>query len=171
MDNNLKNKIKNVVESKTFHTVMYTIGVLAIAVVIFRAGMAAGFRKASFSRDWGNNYSMNFASPQHGPQMMGVKIGNFRDLPNAHGAIGKIINIKLPTIVVLDEKDQTEKIILIKDDTEIRNMRDSIKSEQLKIDDHIIIIGDPNSSGQIEAKFIRFIPFPPQMNIKNNDFN
>ena len=156
----MKDKIKKALESKTFRTVIYTLGVLVIISLVFQAGMIAGFKKASFGRDWGDNYAKNFGSPNKGPKMMGKEFGDFGNLPNAHGTIGKILKIELPTFVVLDEKDNTEKIILINEKTEIRKMRDRVTEGELKIDDVVIIIGTPNSSGQIEAKLVRFLPAP-----------
>ncbi|MFA6251085.1 MAG: hypothetical protein WC603_00435 [Candidatus Paceibacterota bacterium] len=169
MDNNKpKVSLKNIVESKVFSTVMYTLGVLFILVLVFQAGMIAGFRKASFGRNWGDNYAKNFGSPHRGPQMMGGEFGDFGNLPNAHGAIGKIIKVELPLIVVLDDKDNTEKVVLVDDKTEIRKMRDSVAKEDLKIDDHIVVIGTPNSSGQIEAKLIRLLPIPFEVSVRFN---
>jgi len=162
-----KEKIKKIFESKTLRTVIYTIGTLAVVSLVFQAGMMAGFRKASFGRDWGDNYAMNFGSPYRGTQMMGRDFGDFGNLPNAHGAIGRIIKIELPTIIVLDEKENTEKVVLISDKTEIRKVRDSAIKEDLKIDDHIVVIGSPNSSGQIEAMLIRLLPAPLDLPIKN----
>jgi hypothetical protein len=164
----MKNKIKKILESKTFLAVICTIGVLAVLFFVFRAGMEAGFRKASFGRDWGKNYEMNFGSPHRGPEMMGKGFGDFRNLPNAHGAIGKIIKIELPTIIVLDEKENTEKVVLIDATTQVYRMKDVIKVEDLKLDDQIVVIGSPNASGQIEAKLIRFLPVPFEMPIKVN---
>lgn len=167
--NKLKNNFKRTIESKTFYTVMCTLGVLFVAFLIFQAGMIAGFKKASFGRDWGDNYAMNFGSPHRGPErMMRGGFGDFGNLPNAHGAIGKIIKIELPTIVVLDEKDNTEKIVLVNDRTEIHKMRDNLTQGELKIDDHAIVIGTPNSSGQIEARLIRLLPVPFEMPIRTN---
>ncbi len=164
----MKNKIKKILESKTFLTIICTLGVLAVLFLVFQAGRQAGFRKASFGRDWGKNYEMNFGSPQRGPKMMGEQFGDFNNLPNAHGAIGKIIKITLPTLIVLDEKDNTEKVVLVSEKTEIRMMKDAVKKEDLKIDDHIVVIGVPNSSGQIEARLIRFLPVPFEVPIKTN---
>lgn len=97
----------------------------------------------------------------------GAKFGDFGNMPNAHGAVGKIIKVELPTVVVFDGKDLTEKVIVIDDKTEIRKMRDIVSIDDLKLDEHIIVIGSPNSSGQIEAKLIRFIPAPPDNSINN----
>jgi len=166
--NEFKLKIKKVLGSKVFHTVVCTLGILLVASFIFQAGQMSGFRKASFGRDWGSNYEMNFGSPHMIPKMMGQRFGDFGNLPNASGAIGKIIKIELPTIIVLDEKENIEKVVLIDKDTEIRKARESITSNELKIDEHIVIIGAPNSSGQIEAKLIRFLPAPLEMPFKKD---
>ena len=80
-----------------------------------------------------------------------------RDLSNSHGAIGKIIKIELPTLVLAD-RDGVEKVILIKDTTIIMHFRDTIKATDLKVNDVAVIIGSPNTDGQIEAIFIRVLP-------------
>lgn len=163
-------KIKKVFESKTFRVVLYTIGTLAVLLLIFHAGMMAGFRRASFIHNWGNNYETNFGSPRMGPRMMGGNGDGFYS-PNSHGSIGKIIKIELPNIVVLDEKENTEKVIIINDKTEVRKIRDSITADSLKVDDRIVVMGVPNQSGQIEARLIRLFPFPlekPDTKIINN---
>lgn len=167
--NEIKNKTSKVFSSKSFRTITYILGGLVIAFIIFQAGMIAGFRKVSFGRDWGNNYEKNFGSPHKSFRMMDQEFGDFGNMPNAHGAVGKIIKVELPMIVVFDGKDQTEKVIIIDDKTEIRKMRDIVTKDDLKLDEHIIVIGTPNSSGQIEAKLIRFIPAPPDDLINNKN--
>jgi hypothetical protein len=122
-----------------------------IALLIFSIGVIVGFHKASFERDWGENYERNFSPKPNGP------IFNPNNFPNADGAIGKIIKITLPTIIV-EDKNHTEKIILLKDDTQIQEMRTPIAGNDLKMDDFVVVIGTPNTQGQIEAKFIRVMP-------------
>ena len=98
-------------------------------------------------------------------------IGNdLKEMPNAHGAIGKIIKIEFPNIVVLD-KDQTEKVVVIKDDTNILERRDKVTENSLVVDKFIIVIGNPNNQGQIEAKLIRIIPSPEEINLNMSGFN
>ncbi len=162
-----KNKIIKVFQSKNFRVAIYIIGFLLVIVLVFQAGQISGFRKASFGRDWGDNYIKNFGSPHKGFKMMDEKFGDFGNLPNSSGAMGKIIKVELPTIVIFDGRDQTEKIITIDDKTEIRKKRDVVSENELKIDEFVIIIGSPNSVGQIEAKLIRFIPSPTEAPIKN----
>jgi len=165
----MKNKIKNILSSKSFKAIIFIIGIVAVSFLIFQIGMMAGFKKASFGCNWSNHYAENFGFPERmGPSMMKGEFGDFGNLPNAHGAIGKIIKVELPTIVVSDEKDNNEKIILINDKTEIRKANIKVTSKELQVDNHVVIIGNPNSSGQIEARLIRFIPAPFEPLIKNN---
>ncbi len=82
-----------------------------------------------------------------------------RDFTNSSGAIGKIVKIDLPTLMV-ENKDGIEKAILITDDTVIKKLRETVKPEELKIDDFVIVIGSPNDKAQVEAKIMRIMPNP-----------
>lgn len=155
----IKENILKAFESKTFFGIVCGLGCALVLVVTFYCGTQVGYHRVSFERDWGENYGRNFG-------MMGPRRGfDFRDenFPNAHGAVGKIIKIALPSIIVQD-RDNTEKVILLKDDTKIQEMTAGIKISDLKVDDFVVIIGSPNTSGQIEAKFIRVIPNPALLN-------
>jgi hypothetical protein len=147
-------------ESKILVGILYGVGIVIILILIFSAGMSVGFHKASFGRAWGENYEKNFGMMPNRP---GFGKDNF---PNAHGTTGKIIKMELPIIMVQD-KDGTEKVVLIKDDTKIQKMRAEIKTNELLVDDFVVIIGSPNNQGQIEAKFIRIMPNPDFLNNKN----
>lgn len=151
--------IKEKLKSKTFKKVLLGIGILIVALVIFQAGMFVGFHKASFSYGWGDNYRKTFEGPrgEFGGGMMGGFSRN--NLPGAYGAVGKIIKVNLPTVVVMGP-DNIEKIILIKDDTLIREFRNELKATDLQINDQVVVIGSPNASSQIEAKLIRIMPEP-----------
>ena len=72
------------------------------------------------------------------------------NFPNANGAIGKIIKIALPTIIVQD-RGNTEKVVLIKDNTQIQKMMTSIKMGDLSVDD-FVVVGDRDTlrSGRSE---------------------
>ena len=156
----IKERVAKIFESKVAFRVLVGIGIIIVAMLIFSAGISVGFHKASFGRAWGENYERNFGMRPDRP-MFGED--NF---PNANGAIGKIIKITLPNIIVQD-KDNTEKVIVIKDDTKIQKMMSAVKGSDLAIDDFVIIIGSPNDQGQIEAKLIRVMPLgmpvPPPM--------
>ena len=156
--NKIKIILKKIMESKLLIKITYFLGFFIIICLIFQAGFFIGFKKASFGHDWGNNYNDNFGPSRRGYFMMEGGLGNKSDIPNAHGAIGRIIKTELPTIVVMDDKDKIEKVILINDSTQIRRMREEVKKEDLKIDDFVVVIGSPNSQGQIESRLIRVMP-------------
>ena len=164
MNEETKIKIKKFLDSKVFKTFVYVFGLILLASLVFQAGMIAGYRKASFSKDWKDNYNKNFGAPRRGPLGMSPE-----DLPNAHGAIGRVIKKELPTIIVSD-KDNLEKVVLIKNDTKIRQMKEDLKIDDLKIDDFVVVIGTPNKDGQVEAKLIRIMPLPGDDMIKGGKF-
>ena len=156
---NIYEKMRKFSGSSLLFKILCGIGIILIALFIFYAGIVVGLHKASFGRAWGENYERNFG---FGPDHLLLGKDNF---PNANGAIGKIIKIELPTIIVAD-KDNTEKVISINTTTQIQKMKENITTDDLKINDFVVVIGTPNEQGQIEAKFIRVmpagIPIPPQ---------
>jgi len=134
------------------------IGVVAFVVLVlaFGAGMFIGEIKARFSYRWAENYHRNFGGPQNG------FMGELKMMPpnsefiEGYGAFGQIIKIESSAIIIKGRGD-VEKIIVIKDDTVIKRLRNTIKLKDLKIDEYIMVIGDPNDAGQIEAKLIRVL--------------
>ena len=64
----------------------------------------------------------------------------------------------------MQDKNNTEKVIILKNDTKIEKMMQEIKTNELAIDDFIIVIGSPNDQGQIEAKLVRIMPAPELLN-------
>ena len=54
----------------------------------------------------------------------------------------------------------------------ILERKEKVGKETLTLDKYIIVIGSPNSSGQIEAKLIRIIPSPEEMvKLNMSEFN
>ena len=123
-------------------------------VLIFSVGMFVGGMKARFSYQWAESYHKNFAGPKSG------FFGDWRMLPppsdfiESRGTFGEIIKINDSDFVIKGQSD-VEKVILITEGTIIQKGRDTIKKEELKVGDQIVIIGSPNEEGQIEAKLIR----------------
>jgi len=155
-------------QSKTFKAILGGIGGIIIFLLILQLGMSIGFKKANFSYQWGEKYHQNFGGPRGG--FFG-DLGR-KDLIDAHGVTGQIIKIESSTLVIKG-RDNVEKIVLVKDNTTIERLRETIKLSDLRVDDFIVTIGEPNDAGQIEAKFIRLMPplptdassgqLPPQM--------
>ncbi len=144
--------------SKNVRWVIAIIAVVIVLLVVFQAGRFVGFRQAIFSGHLGDNYYRAFEGPKRGPMGKMIPRGFWSDdLPNGHGAIGKIIKITLPTIVVLGP-DDVEKIVKVGDETLVRSFRDTIKVGDLKVGDMIVTIGTADDSSQIVAKLIRLLP-------------
>ncbi len=163
MKNTLE-KIKKAFDTKFIKILTFTVIIVAVLLMVFEVGMSVGYRKAKFSYKMGDNYYRAFGRP--GDMMgghPGMKPGpggmHFpkEDFTSSHGAVGKIIKIDLPTIVVATS-DNVEKTVLVGSSTMIRKYRDNIGAADLHINDPILIIGSPNEESEIEAKFIRIMP-------------
>ncbi len=155
-------------QSKIFKMTLWGIAGLIILLLVFKAGMAVGFRKASFSYKWGENYHQNFGGPRGGFFQDFKKDFEGKDFIEAYGSFGQIIKIdpstgsgQAATLVVKDSRNNVEKIVLIKDGTVIKRFQETAKPAELKVDDRIVVIGEPNNAGQIEAKLIRLLPPTP----------
>jgi len=146
-------ELNKIFQSKAFKIIIWTFAALAIILLIFEAGLVVGYKKANFSFQWGENYHLNFGGPRGGF----LEDARGRDLIDAHGIAGKIIKIETSTMII-GGRDNVEKIVNLNDDTAIMRFHEQIKPADLKIGDLVVIIGDPNSSGQINAKFVRIMP-------------
>ncbi len=150
--------LKNIHKSKIVREVIIGLGVVIIVLGIFKLGQVSGYHKAKFSGRFGDNFNRNFVDPYGG--------GFFREFsdrkgpPGGHGAVGKIVSIALPLIIVAGP-DNIEKTIYAGTDTEIREFRNEIVVSDLKLGDFIVVLGNPNENGQVVAKLIRIIPPPP----------
>lgn len=122
-------------------------------VFMFALGIWVGEERAQFSFAWAENYHMNFGGPKQG------FFGNFpmMDYTNSHGVFGEIISINANALIVNDE-DNVEKTIIVSDATTIIEGGIKVKTSDLQIGESVVVIGDPNGQGQIEAKLIRILP-------------
>jgi hypothetical protein len=162
-------KTKKILDSRAFKIATWAIAALLVLLVAFKAGMMVGYREAAFSYRWNENYYNNFAGREGnflpGPGIPGSHdrvLPGFddREFMRSGGADGQILKIEEGKITIKD-RDNLEKIIVLTDKTVIRKFDKEIEAADLKEDDHIVVIGDPNDSGQIEAKLIRLMPGRP----------
>lgn len=144
---------KNIGTSKIL-IVFLVIGGLILLLLTFELGVMVGFRGADFSCNMDKNYSRNFGGMDFGSP------GKER-FDGAHGIFGQIIKID-PNSIIIKDVDSSEKVIAINDNVTIKKLKESIKISDLKVDDRIVVIGNPNENGEVEAKLIRWIPNPPQ---------
>ena len=159
------NKVLEVIKSKKVTVLMATLFALAVLVGTFNVGLMVGYRKAKFSYAWGENYHRNFAGPRGGFVRDFGREMNGGDYIGGHGTFGQIIDIRDQQIVVRG-KDNSEQVIAVTSDTDIQRFKDSIQMSDLKVDEPIVVIGEPNDQGQIEAKFIRVMPTPSRLPIR-----
>jgi len=74
-----------------------------------------------------------------------------------HGAIGTIESLGENTLVVRDRTDAL-KTVLVDNQTQIRRGHTSINFSDLKKDEQVIVLGDPEEKeGAIKAKLIRIM--------------
>jgi hypothetical protein len=145
---------KEFTQSHSFKYSLVIVGVLVIFFAAFSLGEHVGFRKAAFSFQNGNNFYRTFG-PDSGHDMT-----QSMEFSDAHGTVGKVISITLPTITV-EDRDNTEKTIVVSDQTVIHQLRNTLTENDLKVGDYIVAIGEPNPQSQIAASLIRILPPPP----------
>jgi len=146
---------------------------LVVLLLVFTAGVFVGMEKTRFSYRWGENYYQNFIGergmrvPEPGrgdrPGMMPFGPPPLDDYFNAHGVAGEIISVSMSvasstSTLIIKDKDDTEKNILLDSRTIIKNGRQDLKPSDLKIGEKIVVIGAPNEQGQILSKLIRVQP-------------
>jgi hypothetical protein len=149
-------KINNIFESKVFRDIVLIMAVVIVLVFIFGLGVLVGTKKAEFSFMWADQYHRNFGGPEGG-FLGGMKGERFAA---ANGVFGQIIKIN-NKVLVIKGIDNVEKIVVVNDNTVINFQRISKKISNLRVDDNVVVIGEPNSNGQIEASLIRVLPPPP----------
>jgi len=155
-------KVIDFLHKRFFLIIALVIFCLIVALVIFKAGMLIGERKCGFSVRWNDNYHQNFA-PRRPDMRQGLMMDN--DLLQASGANGQIIKIDGNTLVVKSPIN-IEKAVLVTDKTIIMRFKDTIMIKDLLVDEEVVVIGEPNEAGQIEAKFIRVLPKRPSISGK-----
>jgi len=143
-------------QSKLFKGLLVGIGIFILVLATLKIGIVVGVNRADFARGWSDNYHRNFGGPRSGF----FQPFDDRELIDGHGVFGKIIKTDGP-VLIIKGKDNIEKIVVTDNSTSVNRLRESINVSDLKVNDYIIVIGEPDDSGQINAKLIRFMPVPP----------
>jgi hypothetical protein len=151
-------KIVQFIKTKPIKIGLCSIAGLIVLLLVFGAGIEVGFHKAEHSFRWGENYHRNFGGPREGFMQDFGRLGK-EDYMDSNGTVGQILKMDGQTIT-MKGKDNVEKLILTDEKTSIRSARGTIALAELKADDTIVVIGEPNNAGQIVAKFIRVMPAP-----------
>jgi hypothetical protein len=175
--------MNEIIKSKKFKIILGVLGGILSALLIFAVGVRVGLKKAGFSYRFGENYERNFLGSHfdNGRGMMGrpgIFEGMMRefsgsDFRNAHGLAGTIISIADNSLVIKD-RDNKENKVTVSDKTAIRQGRDNLKISDLKVNDQIVVIGNPGDNGVINADLIRVFSGnnnPADSNLNNNTKN
>lgn len=118
------------------------IGIAIILLLVFFAGIHVGSKRAGLFPFWERRYHT---------------AGDFVPGKFGHGTIGTIDSIGNNTIVVKDRTGAL-KTVLIDDKTIFRHNGSVMQFTDLKKDDQVIVIGEPqDTEGAIKAKVIRII--------------
>jgi len=133
--------------------ILYILGVFLLALVIFQAGISVGYRKAEFSYRWNSAYMHGMNDPH---SMLSPFMHDADDV-SPHGAVGEIVSVRLPMIMIKSPYE-AEKIISIGTSTMIRNFHTIASSSDLRTGQDVVVIGVPDDKGTIDATFIRIAP-------------
>jgi len=157
-------ELNNFFQSKGFKIAVLCVAIFVVLFFVFSLGVYVGTEKASFSFRWAEQYHNNFAGPSGGffQKFEG------QDFMESNGVFGKIIKVDENSIIV-SGKNNIEKIISITDKTTIKKQSKDITISDLKVDDEVVIIGEANDNGQIEAKLIRVMPPMPSTQTQAKD--
>lgn len=160
---NTEQKIMN---SKIMTRIMLTIAIIAGIIIVFYIGVQFGYKKAEFIEHMSDGYYRAFGP--NNPHEGGAFGYFFDDQTSTHGVAGKIITTSNNKIII-EDNDGTEKTVLVSTSTLIKEGRKTITTDDIKVDDFAISIGDPNDQGQIVAKIIRLVPPPPEATSTDKD--
>lgn len=135
-------------------SIVLGIFIAVILLLVFFVGIHVGSNRDRFFPFWDNR---------------GHKSGGFLHKRFGHGVIGVIDTIGNNTLVVKDRIDEL-KTILIDEQTLIKRDRSVIKFSNLKKDEKIIVLGEPQEKeGTIKAKVIRVISDFEKSSTKSSD--
>jgi len=147
--------MKKLFENKSFATTLKVLVALLIGWVLFAAGIFVGYHKAAYSLDRDDIYKngLNGTNSPFAPFMHGS------DDANPHGAMGQIISVNFP-LLMIKGPESAEQVVIISSSTTIRLLHGMASTSDIKAGQFAISIGEPNDKGEIQASFIRIIPAP-----------
>jgi len=154
--NNIITNTKRLFEGKSYARLLIGLGILLVAWVIFAAGIFVGYHKATFSRDWDDMHQNGILDDN---SVLAPFMHNPDDV-NPHGAMGEIISSHFPVIMIKGPQN-AEQIIVISSTTMIRLFHGMASTSAIQTGQFAIVVGEPDTKGEIQASFIRIVPPPP----------
>ena len=146
--------MKQFLSSQRGKHVIKWLGAAIVLLLTFQAGIFIGFHKASMLFHFDKHYERAYGEHFRGGPL-GIPEDDF---PEAHGAVGRILSVNLPTFIIEDKGNA--KVVRITDDTVVRRQHSKVATKTIAVNEFAVIIGSPNSQSEIDAKFIRILPPP-----------
>ena len=145
------------INSKLFAGIVTGVCITLVVICIFEVGVMVGYHEANYSSRWGENYTRNFGSGTMG--MHGITDAN-RPMPD--GITGKIVSVTHATassteLVISDSQHPEEKVLIVSD-TIIRDHQNTLSPASLSVDEEVVVLGSPDTNGEIVAKLVIIIP-------------
>ena len=141
--------LRDIVSSKKMRLPAAVFGALLLALLIFHAGVVFGSHRGPFARP---GMERGFR-PSFFPGGFALPHGF---IPNDHGAVGTVMELTLPTFT-METREGIVQTILVSTSTTIR----TAGTGTLTKGDQVIILGELDSQGRIDAKLIRVLPTLP----------
>ncbi|HTK33578.1 MAG TPA: hypothetical protein VL335_03515 [Candidatus Paceibacterota bacterium] len=142
------------VQSDRYAAVLRYLSFIFVGVVIFGAGIYVGHKVTEFSYEWSSNYSREFGGP-HSPFFSDTD--DVQPMP--HGAFGSVVGINFPSFAIKGPHE-AEKIVVIGSSTLIRTLHSQASTDDIRIGSAVIVIGEPDMQGRINATLVRIMPSP-----------
>jgi len=139
-------------KSPKVKAIAYLLAIFLGVVLIFEAGVAVGYHRAQFSERW----SAGFARDSRDPGSFFAVFQHDPDEPNPHGTIGQVVSVHMPEVLVKGQSSP-EQIVIVGPRTQVRLFRGNGTSTDIQSGQQVIVIGEPDDQGQIQASFIRIL--------------
>ncbi len=177
---NLKEDLKKICVSKWFRVSIKVLALIIIISLSFSLGELVGFKKSGFVEDWGRGYGKNFRNDRFegilgmmGGGMMRGYFNSFQNLRggmmvSSHGIYGQVISNDGSSLMIALGNNVEDKI-LVSSTTLLRNETGNVQLSDIKVGESVAIVGNPNNSGEIEARFIRIINLDNGINTNNSE--
>lgn len=137
-----------------FKWTVIILGELIIIIGVFALGIKVGRHEEHFGKQWIQNYPRNFG----GPKDISIQLGAPDPTIQPHGLFGSILSkAKDNKSITIKGQDNVEKTVLIDGSTIIQKQFSTLKVQDLKSNDSVIVIGEPTEQGEVTAKFIRVL--------------
>lgn len=130
--------MQDFLKSNKTRAALFTIGSLALLLLVFGFGVSVGSRHSLFETRFGTNFYRNF-----GPERF-----------NTHGVAGEVLEVGTSTLAIKDLRGGVAAVDILPD-TLISEDNTAASSTSIIAGDRVIIIGHPTEEGRIQARFIR----------------